>query len=225
MSQNGSLVYYALEVNDVYAYFLTGQKNGAISATKFPTTPTDLIAINQFAATKNVFFPDANALAVEVKSSWVEASKLPPGEVSKYLTIPATVPNYIPTSSILWTASGTKQVLLAMTGIHVVGSTGSGAVGHPEMIWSTFEHVNNTRHAPYNYNTASGSVPGPADGPGPWNFSMTPSSATPNQAVISVSGANLVSVSTTPIGPSHLLRVNPWGCRAATPRATPRSSR
>jgi hypothetical protein len=209
MSQNNSLVYYAIEVNDVYAYFLTGQKNGAISATKFPTTPTNLIAINQFAASHNKFFPDANALAVEVKSSWVETSTLPPGEVSKYVTMTATVPNYTQTSAMLWTANGTKTVQLAMTGIHVVGSTGSGTVGHPEMIWATFEHVNNTRNSPYNYNTNAGTVPGPADGPGPWNFSTSPTSATPNQPVIAVSGADLVS--STAIGPSDILRVNPWG--------------
>ena len=42
---NGSLVYYATMVNDVYAYFLTGAKDGAITTTpanQFPTSMTDL---------------------------------------------------------------------------------------------------------------------------------------------------------------------------------------
>jgi hypothetical protein len=214
MSQNNSLVYYALQVNDVYSYFLTGQKNGVISATKFPTTPTSLIAINQFAAGHNKFFPDANALTVEIKSSWIETSTLPPGEASKYVTMTAIVPKYIQTSSTQWTADGTKQAQLSLVGFHVVASTGSGPVGHPEMIWATFEHVNNTRNAPYTYNTVSGPTPGPADGPGPWNFSTTPQSASPNQPAISVSGSDLVSA--TAIGPSDTRRESPWGMPGAS---------
>src|SRR5262245_4141945 len=70
MAQNGSLVYYALQVNDVFAYFLTGQKGGQISATTFPTTPAALNDIQAFALTHSKTFPDANALAVELKSAW-----------------------------------------------------------------------------------------------------------------------------------------------------------
>ncbi len=210
MAQNGSLIYYALQINDVYAYFLTGQKNSSISATKFPITPSDLIAINQFAANNNKFFPDANALAIELKSSWIEASTLPPGELSKYVTMNATVPQYTQTSPTLWTANGTKQALLALTGIHVVGS----ANGHAEMIWATFEHINNTRNSTYTYNnnaTTTVTVTVPQEPAGTWLFSANTATTTPNQSLVAVSGANLVATSTTPIGPSDILRINPWG--------------
>src|SRR5271157_5290872 len=53
-SQNNSLVYYAIMVNDVYAYFLTGQKDGQIQPgvmlPQFPTTMSDLNAITGFAS-------------------------------------------------------------------------------------------------------------------------------------------------------------------------------
>ena len=144
MAQNGSLVYYALQVNDVFAYFLTGQKGGQISATTFPTTPASLNSIEAFALTHNKTFPDANALAIELKSAWIEATGL---DTSKYATMTATIPKYDQVSPTQWNANGTRQAQLAMVGIHVVGS----AAGHPEMIWATFEHVNNTRDTQYSY--------------------------------------------------------------------------
>ena len=71
ISQQGSLVYYGIHVNDVYAYFLSGQKGGEIEATDFPTTQADLDAIKAFAG---MTFADGAALAIEVKTSWVDAS-------------------------------------------------------------------------------------------------------------------------------------------------------
>src|SRR5437763_4733227 len=49
---NGSLVYYATMVNDVYAYFLTGAKKGAITTNppnQFPTSQQDLTNTINFA--------------------------------------------------------------------------------------------------------------------------------------------------------------------------------
>lgn len=208
MAQNGSLVYYALQVNDVYAYFLTGQKGGQISATTFPTTPAALNSIEAFALTHSKTFPDANALAVELKSAWVEATGL---DTSKYVTMNATIPTYDKVSPTQWNANGTRQAQLALVGMHVVGS----AAGHPEMIWATFEHVNNTRDTQYSYtNNASpgATVTIPPDNGGSWTFSTTPPSASPNLPLIKVSGPNLVAAAApTPIGPSDVLRMSPWG--------------
>ena len=206
MAQNGSLVYYALQTNDVYTYFLTGQKNGAISATKFPTTPTDLNNIITYGLAHSKVFPDDVALAIELKSSWIETTGL---DLSKYVTMTATIPNYIQTTPLLWTASGTRQAQLALVGMHVVGST----AGHPEMIWATFEHVNNTRNTQYTYtNSASGTTTIPQEPGGTWTFSTPTATATPNQSLIGLSGANLVAASPpTPIGPADILRINPWG--------------
>src|SRR5215470_1783594 len=141
-AQNGSLVYYATLVNDVYAYFLTGAKSGGITPTptQFPTTPDDLMKIRNFASSKGKTFSDANAnaLAVELKTSWVEAAGLPNLDI--YVTTTATIPTYDKSNPNKWVANGQKTVQLALVGMHVVGST----KGHPEMIWATFEHVGNS---------------------------------------------------------------------------------
>jgi len=79
-SQNSSLIYYGIMVNDVYAYFRTGQKDGQIlpgvARPQFPTTMADLNAITSFASAHGASFLDSQALAVEVKTSWVEAASL-----------------------------------------------------------------------------------------------------------------------------------------------------
>jgi hypothetical protein len=77
-------------------------------------------------------------LAMELKTSWVETTNLPHSE--NYVKVKATIPNYQQTSPGEWTRNGTRTADLALVGMHVVGSV----KGHPEMIWSTFEHVNNT---------------------------------------------------------------------------------
>jgi len=130
MAQTGSLVYYAIMVNDVYAYFLTGLKDHLITPTaptaneplgQFPTTPADLAQITTFAAAHGVTFPDPNVLAIEIKTSWVEASSLP--DASNYVTMTATIPTYDTSNPNQWTPNGSKTVPLAMVGMHVVGST------------------------------------------------------------------------------------------------------
>jgi hypothetical protein len=208
MAQNGSLVYYALQVNDVYAYFLTGQKDGSISATTFPTTPAALNSIEAFGLAHSKTFPDANALAIELKSAWIEATGL---DTSKYVTMTATIPTYDKVSPTQWNANGTKRAQLALVGIHVVGST----AGHPEMVWATFEHVNNAQGGQYSYTnnaTPSATLTVPQDNAGSWTFSTTPPSANQNQPLLSVSGPNIVAAAPpTPIGPSDVLRVSPWG--------------
>lgn len=213
MAQNGSLVYYALQVNDVYAYFLTGQKDNQIAATTFPTTPAALNSIEAFGLAHGKTFPDGNALAIELKSAWVEATGL---DTSKYVTVTATIPTYDKTSPTLWTANGSRQAQLALVGIHVVGS----ATGHPEMIWATFEHVDNTRNAGYSYtNSANATVNVPQNNAGTWTFSTTPPQpvANQNQQIITNSGANLIAgTPPTPIGPGDTLRVSPWGMPGAS---------
>jgi hypothetical protein len=168
-TQNGSLVYYTIAVNDVYAYFLTGAKSGGITPfpSFFPTTQADLTSIVNFARTKGVTFPDPNALAIEVKASWVDASTLP-GGAAGYVTMKAKVPVYNTTSSTTWIpTTNTNDVNLAMVGMHVVGSV----AGHPEMIWATFEHVGNTPLATYSYNSTSGLKTVNQNTAGTWLFS------------------------------------------------------
>jgi hypothetical protein len=220
-SQNGSLVYYTIAVNDVYAYYLTGAKTGGITPfpSFFPTTTADLTSIQNFALTKGKTFPDPSALAVEVKASWVNASTV--SNPSDYITISATIPTYSPGTCLTsgtnttCTASGTKTATLAMVGMHVVGSV----LGHPEMIWSTFEHVGNTPLATYTYNGSSGVETVSQSTAGTWLFSATGSSGPFDAEHMQTSGANIQALPqpphTTPppftIGASDTLRWKPFG--------------
>jgi hypothetical protein len=252
----GSLVYFATIVNDVYAYYATGVLDGKISlppllafgqaqgcptsgscqvcpppgsaagTTCFPTTSGDLTLITNF-ANGHTTFPDANALAIEVKSAWVDASTLP--NASSYITMSATIPTYTHTSTTTWTANtgtaGQKTVQLALVGMHVVGS----AAGHPEMIWATFEHVANAPRATYSYinntgtstapvtatvtqNTATVPVIGGASVP--WLFSATNATSFNNQNMSYNSSSTPPTIVANPpstISPSNTIRWKAFG--------------
>ncbi len=226
----GTIVYYLLQVNDVYGYFLTGNKTHAFTASEFPTTPTDLAAITNFAFSKyHKTLPDANALAVELKSSWVEASTLP--DPQDYVTMTAAIPVYNqPANSNSWTRvtgpGGTKTVLMAMLGMHVVGST----KGHPEMIWATFEHYNNAPDNCYAYvNTSGATVTTPplVNNACPLatattgNWTLTPSGTTtgfnPQNMTYDSSTGAIVSTAPAVNGPLPVLRWYPWGASSDVP--------
>jgi mono/diheme cytochrome c family protein len=229
----GTIVYYLLQVNDVYGYFLAGNKTNAFTASEFPTTPSDLAQIVTFAATRHKILPDANALAVELKSSWVEAASLP--DPQDYVTMTATIPVYNqPANSYSWTPTGqTKTVLMAMLGMHVVGSTN----GHPEMIWATFEHYNNAPDNCYAYvNTSgatvnsppytSGACPLTTATTGAWT--LTPSGTTsgfnpPTMVYDSATGAinSNPSLLGAKVGPLPVLRWYPWGASSDVAPNTP----
>ena len=208
MAQNSSLVYYAMQVNDVFAYFHSGQQNGAIKPpfTKFPTRATELDKIKAFALAHGKTFPDANALAVEVKSAWIEMT--PDLDASKYVTMTATVPTYKKESSTLWVPESTKEVQLALVGMHVVGST----AGHPEMIWATFEHVSNTPNDQYVYLDRTNAVKtAPRTTTGTWLFSASGASGPSESRRIILSDSKIMAVAGAEIGPSNIIRQNAWG--------------
>ena len=216
---NGSLIYYAAMVNDVFAYFLTGVKDGAITTTppnQFPTTMTDLNNIIAFAMAHGKGsppFPDPNALAIEVKSSWAVAAGLP--NLSSYITMTATIPTYNQSNPNLWTPTGQQTVQLALLGMHVVGST----LGHPEMVWATFEHVSNTPPATYSYNSTSGPKTVSQNTSGTWLFSAPGSTGPFNLAHMGFTGPPTNNIQSNPnpaggsftISPSDTLRSDPWG--------------
>lgn len=205
----GSLVYYVTIVNDVYAYFATGVKDGAISATQFPTTASDLSKITAFAAAHSETFPDPNALTVEVKSAWVEAAGLP--NLNSYITMTATIPTYNQSNPDTWTPGpppGQKTVQLALVGMHVVGST----AGHPEMIWATFEHFANSPRATFSYvNTGGTTVTVNQNTNASWVFSQTNSNGPFNQEHMSYSSPNIVSAPGFTISPSDTIRWKAFG--------------
>jgi|SRR5579871_269614 len=208
-SQTHSLVYYTILVNDVYAYFLTGAKDGAITPgpTKFPTTPPELAKIKAFASAHGTTFPDPNALAVEVKTAWVETAKL--AHPDHYITVKAVVPKYNTSNPNKWVPTGKKTVTLALVSVHIVGS----AAGHPEMIWSTFEHTDDTPNASFQYNSATGLKTVGQSTAGKWLFSATGSTGPFNQAHMTFDDTtgDILSVSPFHISPSDTLRKFPWG--------------
>jgi hypothetical protein len=227
MAQNGSLVYYLIQVNDVFAYFKTGEANTGLTPapTEFPTTADQLDGIVKFASkapapNTMTSFADGNALAIEVKSSWIEATNL---NKNDYVIIHATVPNFIPdgSSKLILGTPKVKDVDLALVGFHVVGSM----AGHPEMTWATFEHINNSPNLPYSYVSKSGAtIIQPADGAGPWLFSSKGAEAasiTPRLKLNTVTQTEINAVgpaSPSPtIGPSDVTRLVPWGTVSPDP--------
>jgi len=214
MALNGSLVYYQPMVNDVFAYFLTGVKDGQITpGTQFPTTPGELTLIKSFAIAHGKpspdAFPDPNALAIEVKTAWVEAAGLP--NPSSYITLTATIPTYDQSNPTLWIPNGQKTVPMALVGMHVVGST----AGHPEMIWATFEHKNNAPNAPYTYTSTSGVKTVNPDFSGAWLFcTANPDLNHLNEPHMHEDVANPANIAALPgftIRPSNTIRGSPWG--------------
>ena len=92
-----------MQVNDVYAYFLTGVKHGMITPIPimFPTRKPELKAVEDYAKKS---FLDESALVVELKSSWIE---LPPGgDYAGYVSIPAQVPDFDMSSDTKWKQIG-----------------------------------------------------------------------------------------------------------------------
>ncbi|WP_140978504.1 hypothetical protein [Bradyrhizobium guangdongense] len=215
VTRNNGLVYYLLQVNDVFAYFRTGATNGKFSPapTEFPSEASLLskitdVAKNAPAPHTKPGFLDGIALAMELKSSWVEASTL--SNPQDYLVIKATVPGFDTSNPQKWVHGTAKTVDLALVGFHVVGS----ALGHPEMIWATFEHVNNAPNQKYVYKTALGAeATVPADGSGPWLFSSSgASNPVPARMTVDENG-DIVASGNGTIGSVDVTRANAWGTR------------
>ncbi|MDX6405300.1 MAG: hypothetical protein QOH70_2755 [Blastocatellia bacterium] len=224
MAQNGSLVYYALIVNNVFALYRTMQGVTVPAGTRFPLTQTDLNAVTAFAAAHGqppVIDPEA--LAIEIKSSWVEAAGLI--DADKFIQMQAIVPTYDKSNPNDWVPNGTKTVTLAMTGMHIVGSTGSTNPanstnhGHPEMLWATFEHLSNDPPAEYTYaKTPSGTTTVPQNTIGNWVFCGNGAAVPFNEMRMIMGGPNgdhiVANTAANPsftISPSNILRTMPFG--------------
>lgn len=211
LSQNGSLIYYITSVNDVFAYHRTMQGAAVIpdpTALKFPMTMAEANAVKAFAAGKGHTIVDPEALAIETKSSWIEASAVP--NPQDYVQVTATVPTFDKSNPDMWVPNGQASVKLVMVGLHVVGSTN----GHGEMLWGTFEHFGNAPNAQYQYMSTSGLKTVPQNTVGTWLF--TPSGAgtpfnvshafwdEPTGSIQGVPGGS-------PVAPTPILRTSPWG--------------
>jgi hypothetical protein len=207
---NNSPVYYETQVNDVYAYFTTGKKTGAIQPvpTRFPITQEELDSILRFAAPYGTTFDDQNALIVEVKSAWVEADGL---DTSKYITVTAEIPTYtVDPLNTKWTFTGQfKEGKLALVGLHIVGSANATS----KLIWTTFEHIDNTPMATYSYKNASGQTVKVDPNPnGTWLFSKH-GCALPIKPRMQSVDSDIDALPGETIGPVDTCRVNAWGVR------------
>ncbi len=233
VTQNGSVIYYGIAVNDVYAYFVsqinplhntlfTSSSTNPDSLPQFPTTASSLAAIQTFATSKSHTLLDPNSLAMEIKTSWVDASTL--SSASNYITMKAVVPTFDKTNPAQWKENGTKTITVALIGMHVVGST----AGHPEMVWSTFEHFGNAPNVAYAFTNPSGTqVTQPADpatSSPQWLFTA-PGSSQPSPASSGLFAANAQATftsagvangikavnSTTSVKGTSIARLAPWG--------------
>ena len=122
VDKNGRSLYFGLHMNSTFVDFLRKHKLDTVGG------------IN--AADAKLEFPPGS---LEFKSSWrIVAS----GEdTSKYFTTKALVPTLVEQNNqVVVDPNITREETVALVGLHVVGV----AKGHPEFIWATFEHVENS---------------------------------------------------------------------------------
>ncbi len=217
IAQNNGLIHYILFVNDFYAYYATGKKNGAFTGTSIDSLfPTDTIGRNlvckyardSFGVTIN----DSNALAIELKASFVEVNDQLLDKDS-FITLKATVPVFNHFGDTVWVqdTTKTKPATLALTGMHIVGSV----FGQPEMIWATFEHNSNAPNMAYVYtNTSNTITTHPADSCANWLLHNNNCDSDNTNGLIAnrTKGQDSIKApSGQKIGPRNVTRQAPWG--------------
>ncbi|MGG7517288.1 hypothetical protein ACQ3G6_05300 [Allorhizobium undicola] len=218
MSLNGSIVYYSVHANDMFAWFNTAVINGDIGQdASFPSTQADLDRLKAYILGQQVKVNDADAMTMEIKASWIDADKVV-GKQTDYVTIDADVPNYQgKVGAREWTIGtpATVKKKIALVGMHVVGSV----KGHPEMVWATFEHRANapdndyyvTRSPQFQPITFNQLVP--YNSVGQWNFMQsngTREGALQPQMKVEDDGT-IIALTANGIRPNNTYRVNPWG--------------
>jgi hypothetical protein len=209
LDKNGNIVYYITMVNDVYFALLKMAAKDASSVNRFPITQTGLDSIATFAQQNKPHLLEPNALAIELKTSWVKLE----GDMKKedFVTIKADIPIIKKMNNKEWLITEeTEEGTLALVGMHIVGS----ANGHPEMIWSTFEHKSCTPNAKYQYvNTAGKVVDVAPDNSGSWLFNQNPADTAIAHANASYAEFknDIIKAKGEAIKPSNTIRVLAWG--------------
>lgn len=205
MDVNGNLVYYISMVNDVYVEFLNAVNQKKMKGNTFPTTKAERDSIFAFAKQNGITLKNPDALALEIKTSWVDAAKVKNTE--EFVVIDATIPVYNKVNDTLWTIKSERKAKLALVGMHIVGS----ANGHPEMIWATFEHKRNTPNAAYQYITKDNKTETVlADQGNDWLFNKDIKD-TANVSHMTFSGDSIMAKKGHTISPSNTVRTKPWG--------------
>ena len=218
ISQNNSVVYFGVHVNDIYAWLRTGQASSPpdpdlFQFTAFPTSQSQLDDIVSYMQTQGASTQDARALTLELKTAWVRADSV--ADSSRYILIDANVPAFDQsTSATTWERVGSETQQLALVGLHIVGTVAN----HPEMVWATIEHLDNAPNNTYVYNNdRNGQTTVEYDASGNWTF-MTSGGGIPDDTTVNFTlddDGNIVS-SGPDIGPVDTYRKNPWGSAGST---------
>jgi len=134
IDQHGHLIYYGIHVNPAFLQFLKNQNLTTADGIKQIDSSLTFLGSDSDIST------GANTNIMEFKSAWmiVDADHPP----STYFVVPAQIPRYVVQGDTLVQEfqNGkpvTNKVSVALIALHVVFTL----PGHPEMIWSTFEHV------------------------------------------------------------------------------------
>jgi hypothetical protein len=238
LAQGDRLVYYMIHANDVYALFLTGQKNLELGLNNFPSSPKELEPVKTYAREHGFPLPDENASVVLLKSSWIE---LPAGwNYDDFLSVEADVPDFTKHDD-RWERKGSRPAKLAMVGMHVAFSVKR----HSELVWATFEHKYNTPNVSYAYDSKQRRSASKQPDCGIWLFSSgraEPSTkkrpcygvsiepcadgqtvdangacvtANYKRASMNKMDGNIYPENKMKIGASDILRISPWGSPVA----------
>ena len=113
----------------------------------------------------------------------------------------ASVPEFDRTDPVIWAPTGKYETLeLALVGMHIVGTV----LGHPEMVWATFEHRTDSPNNTYYYRDEKEKLNRvDFDSTGEWLFMPTdgPKRKDHYAPIKSDSYGNIVSDSGKPIKP------------------------
>lgn len=228
ISQAGSLTYYGLHVNDAYVAFRDAvllapndfdfRSDIADNRFQFPTSSKQLDQVIEFGEAAGLIKsrPVAKAAGtMELKTSWVDAATVE--NPDEYLIIDAQVPRFIPSGPDRLTLDPdqpTETLSLAMVGMHIAAPV----VGHPELVWTTYEHVKTAPMGTYHYITYKSAAPvGTVSYPqeqGGWIFAAA---NTPFPDEINPIAANITAVDNAliaadgSVAPQSIAQVNPWG--------------
>ncbi len=213
ISQAKALTYYGIHANDIFADYRTGQYNGLFKDTplaeNFPDSREDM----EFLQTRlGVTYDDPEVMTMELKTSWVPAASV---AAADYVTIQARVPSFDKSDPKNWKLTGTEIMELAMVGMHIAAPVH----GHPELVWSTFEHVSAAPIAPYYYLDTGGAVTAwNPETASKWIYfpegGQLPPQITPLAKTGTATG-NIIASGDQQIGPVTVAQLNPWGLAPA----------
>jgi hypothetical protein len=135
VDQNGHFVYYAIHVNPDFADFVRTRSLTSVAAIQGADPQLTFLGSLADAAK-----PQKTNI-VEYKSAWMIVDKSSPP--NNYFVVDALIPHLVVQNSALVQSNDANgqpaydPVKVALIALHVVFTL----PGHPEMIWSTFEHV------------------------------------------------------------------------------------